>query len=132
MNAPSEDIKNLLLTAGLGLSFADNLHIGKQPMQPSDCVTLMDTGGEPTSDLCKFVIDEKILQIKVRGVDYTSTWNLAKSVADFLDNTTNYIVTGPPQVTYLILKVMNGPEHIDYDSKDRVQFIINLIIKRRL
>ena len=42
MNAPSEDTKDMLVAGGLGLTFGGNLHIGKEPASPRNCVTIFD------------------------------------------------------------------------------------------
>ena len=48
MNSPSVDIRQMLeADSSLGLVYATDLFIGKEPAKPRDCVTIYDTVGYP-------------------------------------------------------------------------------------
>jgi len=127
MSAITEDIKTMLVSE-LGYVFADNLHIGKQPDEPSNCVTLYDTGNSPIPDLCKDIVESGSIQIRVRGNDYPTGSSSAQEIVDQLNARSNETINGN---FYLSIIVANGPVLLEYDHKNRVQFVINLEILRR-
>lgn len=130
MNVPSEDIKDMLeAESSLGLTFATNLFIGKEPPTPDDCVTIFDTFGSPpqlTLDNQKY--ENPSIQIRVRSVDYKTGWNL---IADIVD-----VLHGQAQETwnttlYSVIYATNSPALLDWDDNDRCRFIVNFNIQRR-
>lgn len=130
MNVPSEDIKDMLeAESSLGLTFATNLFIGKEPSSPDDCVTIFDTFGSPpqlTLDNQKY--ENPSIQIRVRSVDYKTGWNL---IADIVD-----VLHGQAQKTwnttlYSVIYATNSPALLDWDDNDRCRFIVNFNIQRR-
>ena len=74
MNATSVDIKDMLeAESGLNLVFGVNLFVGREPSNPSDCVTIFDTLGMPpqlTFDASERY-EKPSIQIRVRSISYT-------------------------------------------------------------
>jgi len=77
MNAPSEDIKDMLIAeSGLGLTFAQNLFIGKEKTDPDQIVVIYDTfGGMPDLTMDQQTYERPSIQIKVRSRDYSQGYN---------------------------------------------------------
>lgn len=124
MNAPSEDIKDILVTAGIGV-FGTDLFIGREPTQPNDCITIYDTGGgEPNP---KWLQDEVTIQIRSRAEDYQTAYTNIYNARDKLlgrpaevVNTTNYI--GFWATTDIMA--------IEKDKKERSILVVNFRIVR--
>ena len=131
MNAPSVDMKDILeAESSLGLAFATDLFIGKEPSEPDNCVTIYDTPGMPPGlGLDK---DDKYqypsLQIRVRNNSYVTGWNLANDIMDALHGRAHETWNG---TYYMLIACSSGPALLDWDDHNRARFIINFDIERR-
>jgi hypothetical protein len=130
MNPSSVDIKDMLeAESALGLEFADNLFIGKEPSTPNNCVTIFDTMGyapQLTLDVTKYEFPS--VQIRVRSTDYLTGWALIQSITDLLH--------GRAQETwndtlYSVIYCSSGPAFMRWDENNRAQFVSNFNINRR-
>jgi len=131
MNPFSEDIKDMLeAESSLGLTFATNLFIGREPTEPNDCTTIYDTTSmAPSSTLSQgeeYYNDAA--QIRVRNTDYLTGWALINDIMDSLH--------GRAQETWSVTLYMDimsasGPAMLQWDDNNRVIFIANLQCKRR-
>jgi hypothetical protein len=88
MNAPSIDMKNYLVTNGVG-TFGQNptasgwsIFIGKEPDRPDNTVTLYDTPGDAPNP--KWLLDFPRFQIRVRNNKYELAYNKAEEVKSWL------------------------------------------------
>ena len=123
MNPASIDVKDLLVTEGIG-TFGENLFVGKEPAQPNECITIYDTtAGEQNP---KLAIDEVSIQVRVRSANYMGGYSRANSVKISLEgrspitlNTTNYIAFWATSISF-----------VHYDENDRAIFTINFRITR--
>lgn len=131
MSAPSVDIKDMLeAESSLGLTFATNLFIGKEPSQPDNCVTIYDTpGGPPDLGLDK---DDKYqypsVQIRVRNNGYTTGWDLADDIKDVLHGRAHETWNG---TYYTVISCTSDPALLDWDENGRARFIVNFEAQRR-
>jgi len=131
MNIPSEDIKDMLEDeSSLGLTFATNLFIGREPSQPDDCVTIFDTYGFPPL----LTLDGKdayyypSVQILVRNSSYTTGLELIQDIRTVLHG------KGPETwnaTLYTVIYCSSGPALRDWDENNRAHFIINFNMNRR-
>lgn len=131
MNSTVEDIKDMLeAESSLGLIFATNLFIGREPDHPDETVTLFDTSGMPP-DLT-FDASERYerpsFQVRVRSNSYLTGWDLTHSIVDTLH--------GRGQETwnstlYSVIQCSSGPALLDWDTGGRVRFIANFNTQRR-
>lgn len=133
MNAPSVDVKAMLEafgdSPGLGLIFADNLFIGREPSTPDDCVTIFDSEGYPPyHGLTSVGYEYPSVHIRVRNNDYITGWNMANAIKDALHGRANETWSG---ALYTMIVCSSGPAHLDYDDHNRVRFIINFNLQRR-
>ena len=133
MNAPSIDIADILVAeSALGLSLKSNLFIGREPAEPNDCVTVYDTPGFPpvlTLDQAEQAILERpSVQIRVRNRNYLTGWNLIHDITTALHGRGQETWNG---TLYLLIKCESGPAMLDWDSNNRVRFIVNFYIQRR-
>ena len=130
MNAPSIDIKDLLeAEISLGLTYATNLFIGKEPVNPANCVTIFDTTSIPPQlTLTSQGYEYPSVQIRVRNIDYLTGWNLIESIKNLLHGLNNISCNG-----YLITLIYcaSGPVLLDWDEKSRARLIVNFNLQRR-
>jgi len=132
MNAPSEDIKDMLeAESSLGLTFATDLFIGKEPSSPDNTVTIFDTSGLPstlTLDENSNDYEKPSVQIRVRNRAYDTGWALIQEIKEALHSRAHEIWNG---TLYTIIYCSSGPAMLDWDNNDRVRFIINFNLQRR-
>lgn len=134
MNAPSEDIKDLLTyesSAGSSteLIFPDNIFIGKEPAMPNNSVTIYDTPGYPPQlGLNDKGYEFPSIQIRVRDSSYVNGWDRAEIIKDSLHGRAQVTVNG---TLYSVISCTSGPFFLDWDSKNRVRFVLNFNIQRR-
>ena len=131
MNVVSEDIKDILESiSSLGLTFATDLFVAKEPAEPDDCVTIFDTPGFPNQ--LTYEGDEiyqyPAIQIRVRNTDYRTGWALAKDIMDQLHGRAQETVNG---TLYSLIRAMGEPVLLHWDDNDRCLFITNYNIQRR-
>ena len=131
MNAQSEDIKDMLeAESSLGLTFAGNLFIGKEPDQPDDTTTIFDTPGFP--DQLTFekneIYEYPSIQIRVRSNDYLTGINLARDIKDSLHGRGHETWN---DTLYTVIRCVSGPALLDWDDHNRPRFVINFNIQRR-
>ena len=129
MNAPSKDIKDMLITEfSLGLTFGTNLFIGKIPASSKNCVCIYDTPGIPNSlTLLKSAYERPSIQIRVRNIDYTEGWNLIEAIKDFLQKKLQETIG---TTLYTLITVASGPSFLEYDENGIANFVLNLNIQR--
>lgn len=87
MNAPSIDIKDLLVTGSLGTFAATSgwgIYIGGEPPSPDTCITIYDTGGPAPQP--RAALDRPDFQIRVRGAQdgYNTAWDKANDIKNYL------------------------------------------------
>jgi len=130
MNIPSEDIKDILgASSSLGLTFATDLFIGKEPDNPDSCVTLFDTGEFPpqlTSTKGENYYYPTV-QIRVRNNVYLTGYNLISDIRDVL-HALNHETWN--NTIYELIECASGPEFLDWDENDRARFVVNFNIQR--
>ena len=131
MNPASVDIKDMLEgESSLGLIFATDLFVGKEPSEPSNCVTIFDTPGYP--DILTLEGDGELyspsIQIRVRNTSYLTGWDLANDIRAVLHGKIGETWNGSE---YDFIKCTGGPFLLDWDENDRARFVINLEMKRR-
>jgi hypothetical protein len=130
MNSNSEDIKDLLEgESSLGLSFATNLFIAKEPSSPDDCVTIFDTPGGQV-DLMPTKGDEYYrgnIQIRVRDNSQASAWELINDIVDFLHNKGNEEIN---DVKFTVIRCSNSPFQLDWDENNRIRLVTNFELQK--
>jgi hypothetical protein len=133
MNAPSEDVKDILESnSSLGLTYATDLFIGKEPGGPNvpdNCVTIFDTGEfSPQLTLTKGEnYYYPTIQIRVRNNQYVSGYDLISDIRDVL-HALNHETWN--STVYELIECASGPEFLDFDEHNRARFIINFNIQR--
>ena len=130
MNPSSQDIASMLVAeASLGLAFATNLFIGKEPESPDNCVTIFDTPGYPPDryfDQSSHYYRPSV-QIRVRNNSYLTGWNLIHSIKELLHCTEQSIWGG---TIYSAIFCSQEPALLDWDSNDRARFVTTFDIQR--
>ena len=133
MNAPSEDIKDMLVSeSSLGLEFADNLFIGKEPVTPKNVVTIFDTYGHPPKLTLQGKGEEYYypsIQIRVRSTAYLTGWNLINNIMSQLHGRAQETWNG---TLYSVIYCASGPALLDWDDNGNCRHVCNFNIQRRL
>jgi len=130
MNPSSEDVKDMLVAASLGLTFATNLFIGREPTKPNNCVTIFDTPGFPpqlTLDAAGRDYYYPSVQIRVRNTSYADGWALANNIMVSLHGRV-YETSGG--TLYTTVYCSSGPALLDWDENNRARFIVNFNLQR--
>jgi hypothetical protein len=130
MNAPSMDIKDMIeAQSSLGLIFAANLFIGKEPSLPYNCVTIFDTPGFPPQRLLTGKgIEYPSVQIRVRHTKYVSAWNTIDSIKNLLHGRAQETWNG---TLYSSIFASSDSGLLDWDDHENVRLFINFDIIRR-
>jgi len=131
MNSPSYDIKDVLVAAGLELTYGTNLFIGREPPEPKSCVTIFDTAGRPAQLTIAGKGEDYFypsIQIRVRNTAYDTGWALIQNIRTSLHGRAQETWNG---TLYSAIFCSSGPALLDWDENDRVRFIINFNIQRR-
>ena len=130
MQSPSNDIKDMLVAdSSLGLIYANNLFIGKEPAKPRSCVTIYDTTGYPPSlTLDKQFYQKPSIQIRVRNEDYLEGMDLAQEILLSLHSRAGETWN---ESLYTIIYCTSGPALLDWDDNNNPRFFINFEIQRR-
>lgn len=125
MNAASEDIKDILVAAGVGI-FKTNLFIGTMPASPDANVTIRDTPWKPPE--LNYEIDYPGIQTLVRGArgQYTATQVKAVSVNTVLHGYQETI----NDTRYILVAAAHSPIYVGKDEQNRPMFSINFEIQR--
>jgi len=134
MNPTSFDIKDILESeSSLGLIYATNLFIGKEPATPKNTVTIFDTPGFP--DELLLTGSEKggsyqypAVQIRVRSTKYIDGYNLIENIKSVLHGRANETWGGS---LYSVIKCSSGPALLDWDDNSNARFICNFDLQRR-
>lgn len=133
MNAPSVDIKDVLVAGDFGLVFTVNLFIGKEPATPSNCATIFDTPGRPPV----LTLDGKqidggyfypSIQIRVRNSDYRVGWNLITAIKEVLHGLKNEVWN---EAHYDLIRCVQEPFLLDWDENGRARFVSTFDIQRK-
>ena len=133
MNPASQDICALLAAdSSLGLTFATDLFVGKEPATPDNCATVFDIPGEaPLLTLKgKGGIDyyQPFIQIRVRNNNYLDGWGLLHDIQAFLHGVNGQTQGG---TKYLLIRGVDAPALLDWDENDRARWIATFAIQRR-
>lgn len=126
---PSGDIKDLLVSAGLGV-FAGtsgwSIYIGTEPTQPHTTITLYDTPGAPR--IRDANLRHPAVHVRVRGApgDYTGAYNKALQVSAYLDSLSQATVNGA--VCSVIAR--GEPSYLHHDEAGRPIFIADYDLLR--
>lgn len=131
MNAPSEDIKDMLEgeSSTLGLTFNVNLFRGKEPPKPTNCVTIYDSPGfSPDLGLKNQGYERPSVQIRIRNKDYDTGWDLAHAIVTLLHGCAQQTWNG---TLYSVIYCSSGPALLDWDDNLNARFIVNLNLQRR-
>ena len=108
MQPASEDLKNKLVTAGIG-TFAGtneaqwNIFIMQEPDKPCQTITIYDTGGpaeENCQDRSKASLCTCTLQVRVRGKTYLSVYDKIRRIHDAIIGFGGFVVDGEDSADY--------------------------------
>jgi hypothetical protein len=134
MNATSSDIRDILVAeSSLGLVYADNLFIGKEPASPKNTVTIFDTPGFPDELLLTGSENGNsyqypAIQIRVRNVKYTDAWDIIEKIKNALHGRANETWNA---TLYNVIKCTSGPALLDWDDNSCARLIVNFDVQRR-
>jgi len=130
MNSTARDIKDMLESvSSLGLTFATDLFVGREPVDPDNCVTIFDTPGSPPQ--LTYTKGESYeypsIQIRVRNRNYNAGWDLINDIKFYLHGRGHETWNG---TYYSLIAASDSPALLDYDENNRARFICNFNIQR--
>jgi hypothetical protein len=130
MNPSTEDIKQMLVADPSVDTDGYFVQIGRQPADPINCITLFDYGAGALLTLDKSEDYEyPSVQIRVRAMHYLEGWNLIDSIKQSLHGRANEPWNG---AFYALIKCVSGPMFLAADDNERMEFVVNFDIQRRL
>jgi hypothetical protein len=132
LNAPSQDIKDLLeaSSSGTGLTFGTNLFVSQEPDGGGvvdKVVSIFDTGGgEPDTNR---TLKTPTVMVRVRGnrFGYQEGYTLAELILDTLHAVKNTTVNS---TRYVYIIAQSDIIFLDYDKNNRPSWSINFRIMR--
>ena len=129
-NAPSIDVKDELVTAGIGIFAASSgwgIYVSKMPSSPDQTITIFDRGGADPNP--RFLLDNSSVQIIVRGSvnDYVATYVKSQEIKDHLLGLGDVTLNG---TRYVGFWQQGDIIHVGYDDNDRPLFSLNWRIVR--
>jgi hypothetical protein len=130
VNLPSQDLKDILVVAGLSLTFGVNLFIGSEPTAPAACTTIYDTPGYGPADTLYpgESIYRPAVQVKVRNPSYVAAGVLINQIKDVLHNIHQETWNG---ALYLLIQCSQEPFSLGSDDSNRSQWVANFDIQRQ-
>lgn len=110
MNAPSVDIKNILIdndSSGTFYVFGTTLFVSFEPDTPDRCITILDTGGFDPDVAATY--ERPTIQVRSRdkASQYQRAYDTIKDIADTLHgsryttNSTTYVIWQQGDIFYL-------------------------------
>jgi len=115
--------------SGLGLTFATNLFIGREPSSPNNCATLFDTPGRGqalgTHDFDYFYPS---IQVRVRDENYLDGWDRINQIRETLHHRPREVWNGSQ---YEMVACVIEPALLDWDENDRARFVTTFNLQRR-
>lgn len=135
MNPTTVDIRDILIgVSSLGLTFATNLFIGRQPAEPDQCVTLYDTSAgipeQTLRDENTALYEYPSVQVRIRDNNYLDAYDLAYAIYFQLHNNNPQTIN---DTLYSSISAIQTPTFLTWDAKDRAEFIFNIkTIRRKL
>ena len=139
MKPIAEDIKSILVTAGVGSATptADwSIHIGTEPAQPNKVLTIYDTGGEGSGyylNSAKKPTVYDTFQVRVRGMTYTEAYAKLSSVLDALDQKNHFTLAGlgsGETTKYGGIFMLGRPVSLPKDDNGRSLWVVNFRVVR--
>lgn len=131
MNNVAEDIKDMLAAeSSLGLTFATDLFIAKEPDSPDNCVTIYDTSSSPP-DLgldASETYYRSSAQVRIRNISYQTGMDLARDIMESLHGRARETWN---DTLYTVIKASGEPAAMAWDKNDRPLIIINFNLQRR-
>lgn len=139
MNPASKDICTILEEYGidsssdsgdLGLVFAENLFVGREPPAPDNCVIVFDIPGDAemlTLDGQKGYYFPSV-QVRVRNRNYMDGWKLIQDICNVLHGLHNVVVDG---TAYDLIRAVDSPFLFDWDQNHRARFVADFNIYRK-
>jgi SH3-like domain-containing protein len=103
------------------------VYVDREPLEPSDVVTVYNTGGLPDAIIND--VEEPSIQVRVRSADGNGAWQKAMAAVSALQSALSVPVEGGQVVQWVAL---GGPLQIGRDDADRALFTVNFRMMREL
>lgn len=135
MNPVSVDIKDLLVTAGIGSFASDSawaINISYEPDTPSDTITIYDTGGPKpsyhmTAGTRGMLYSD--FMVRVRSNSYVNAWNKMWDILESIDHKGHFTVeadsSSEADVRYSDIQKQTEVEFLRKDNNERTILICN-------
>lgn len=129
MNTPAHDTALYLVAQSVTGPFAGSadwsVYVGREPLAPSNVVTVYDTGGPvgPLVDLRR-----PSVQVRVRATTYAAGWDKANEILETL--VVPFEGVSVPDASILMWDVATDVTFIGHDDADRPLFTVNFQLLR--
>jgi hypothetical protein len=80
MSSPAHELALFLQSKGVG-TFAQTIHVSREPVSPDNVVTLYDTGGSSPLLSDHAELRENSIQVRVRNTSYPDAYNKQLEIA---------------------------------------------------
>ncbi len=122
---PAVGIKDLLVTAGVGVFAATSgwgIYVGQQPSDLDTVVTVYNSGGKNADP--KFLLQEPSIQVRIRGAanGYVAAYDKAAEVQDELLGIPSQVVNGDQWDGITAIGDINN---LGFDESQRPMFSLN-------
>lgn len=127
----SDDVRMMLeAESELGLAFRSNLFIGREPIEPKECVTLFDTYGSRlvTLDGHEEHYQFASVQVRIRSLSYPTGMDLANRITAYLHGRAG---EEWGEAFYTSVLCSSGPFLLEWDAGDRAVIVVNFDLQRR-
>ncbi len=129
MQSPAFEIAKLLEAQGVGVFGSDikwSINVNQEPVAPSDCITLFDTGSLPYSPEPK--IFEPTIQVRVRSVSHQEGYRKQDQIRAIL---VDFVNQDFEQSRYIGLWLTSGVLSLGTDETDRYITSSNYRVQRQ-
>ena len=117
-------VDNLLITGGIP---TDKIKLSRQPDQPVECITVLDTGGmQPDSEIT--AVHEPTFQLLIRAADYDTAKDLADQARVALHGK---IAVQAEGVHFFFIELLNEPGSIGQNERGEEEISANFRCKVR-
>jgi len=138
MSVPSIIVKDILEADNdLGLTYKDDLMIGREPTEPNNVTTIFDTPdrgsqltveqNEANNKNDRYVYSG--VQVRVRNVAYDKGLQLAQDIVTVLHGRGNETISG---AEIKLIQALDNPSLLNWDDNERARFVVNFQVQHKI
>ena len=135
MKSAAEVVKDILVDASQGV-FGTSVFVSHEPSNPDECITLYDNVGIIGEHIEASVSpwSQPRVQVRVRGFGYKDVFTRVHTLIKIIANKGMFFQdpddSGEVAIRWHSFKIVNGPIHLELDTKKRDIFVANIRASR--